>query len=120
MVDVAIATPDSIFDVLCKGMSSLGESLVQALSSDTPLMINLGMLRPNFITVYTHRDVFPSDTIFDWAELQTKKVQTKLLQNTASRQDLNKTFYRSPDISSKDSTPCSITIRSSAGSQREV
>ena len=73
MVSVALADVN-VKSVLDTGLQGLRNSLSQSLATGTPLLINLGMLGPDFRAVYTHPEIFPSDLIFNWARLQRKGV----------------------------------------------
>jgi hypothetical protein len=45
-----------------------------AISELEPLLINLGMLNPNFIEVYTSQNVFPAASVFNYTSLQRRSV----------------------------------------------
>lgn len=69
MVNVALAKK-GVEDVLDEGLASLRQAMVDAYVTDKPFLINLGLLGPDFNSVYRHDKVWPSETIFDWAALQ--------------------------------------------------
>ena len=68
MVDVALANVD-VHSVLDNGLQGLRNALSQSLRTGSPLLINLGMLAPDFMSIYAHPDIFPSHTIFNWNRL---------------------------------------------------
>ena len=70
MVQVALAVPLSVDDVLNGSLESLREALAETIVSGRPLLINIGMLGPDFNNCYTHRTIFPSQKIFNWHQLQ--------------------------------------------------
>ena len=80
MVQVALASSDKVSEILDLGLTGLNTALAQSIESGAPLLINLGMLAPDFNRVYTHREIFPSNLIFDWPSLQIQQLQQKLLR----------------------------------------
>ena len=68
MVSVALADVD-VHTVLDSGLQGLRSALAESLSTGNPLLINLGMLAPDFKSVYAHPEIFPSNTIFSWSRL---------------------------------------------------
>ena len=71
MVKVALSDYQNLHSDLEDGLTSLRNSLAQALHAQLPMLVNLGMLAPDFNTVYTCGDIFDADVIFDWASVQT-------------------------------------------------
>ena len=69
MVQVALAQGLDVDKVLDSGLLSLRQALVESITAcgNSPLLINLGMLGPDFTNVYTHREIFPSRSIFNWS-----------------------------------------------------
>ena len=71
MVNVAISkTKDDCAIALKQAFTSLRAALVQSLCDGLPLLINMGMLGPDFVKVYTDYVEFPSEAIFDFDQLQ--------------------------------------------------
>ena len=68
MVDVALAQT-SVDSVLDNGLTRLREAMSDSYVIEKPLLINLGLLGPDFRRVYRHDKIWPSDTIFNWAAL---------------------------------------------------
>ncbi len=61
MVDVALA-----------GLWKLRDAVDQAIEHDKPILLNIGMLGPDFNRVYTHVEVWPAAELFDWAKFQNE------------------------------------------------
>ena len=72
MVDVALAKSECSEETLTSSLQGLRLSLAEAHSEEKPLLINLGLLSPNFKQVYTDPEIWPADKIFDWEELQSQ------------------------------------------------
>ena len=70
MVEVALAQSASLEEVLTCSLHDLRKSLAEAHSTDRPLLINLGLLAPDFNRVYTDPEIWPADKIFHWEEFQ--------------------------------------------------
>jgi len=81
MVNVALSTQDKVTGVLDTGLIRLSDSLVTSLQTQMPLLINLGMLSPDFNRVYSHREIFPAETIFDWTQINSRHVHSKFMRN---------------------------------------
>ena len=81
MVDVALADRESVKPVINKALQSLRSALVSAIMAGSPFLINLGMLNPDFIRVYTHPRIFPAADIFDKQRLHSRSVLTQLMRN---------------------------------------
>ena len=54
MVKVALAGDDDVKSTLYSGLQGLRRVVSNSLTSGLPLLINLGMLEPDFRSVYTH------------------------------------------------------------------
>ena len=65
MVNVALTDKGSVKDVLNDGLRSLQSDLIEAMRTGSQFLLNLGMLAPDFTSVYTSPDLFPSELIFD-------------------------------------------------------
>jgi len=66
MVDVALTEQDKEVDnVRSRGLKRLRKKMIRAKVDDRPLLINMGMLEPDFRTIYTDEDIFPASDIFD-------------------------------------------------------
>mgnify|MGYP000943427109 FL=1 len=89
LVKVATADAHVQEQVLIQSLATLRCQLVQSLRDTKPLLINLGMLGPNFNDVYTHPVIFPASQIFDFENMQSKRFYRSLINITKSSSDTN-------------------------------
>lgn len=71
MVEVAMAKSECLEEALTSSLHDLRRSLTEAHSTERPLLINLGLLAPDFNRVYTDPEIWPADKIYDWDEFQS-------------------------------------------------
>ena len=81
MVSVAMADDNRAQSVLLSSLQNLRDSVLESLCSGSPLLINLGMLSPDFDKVYTHPEFFPSEAILNYDSLQTSRLFKSLLRS---------------------------------------
>ena len=67
MVEVALSEKLEVSTALDKSLRLLRSNLVSAMCSGTGMILNLGMLAPNFHRVYTSDEQFPASKIFDYS-----------------------------------------------------
>ena len=66
MVSVALATSQSGVDKALNGsLSVLMKEVLTSMTNGSCLLLNLGMLAPDFNGVYTDDELFPADKVFD-------------------------------------------------------
>ena len=130
MIDVALASED-VEEVIDLGLISLRNSLDEAVEADKPLLINLGMLNPNFNNVYTDDTIFPSSKIFNRDQNFIESLTRKLPlcpkdSSSATTPDLtqgtrNSTASSAATTIVNDSTEfVSLTIRSCMETEKEL
>lgn len=74
MVDVALAQ-DTVDQTLNTALTKLRDAVVQASEINKPLLLNLGMLGPDFNRIYTHDEIWPAQHVFNWSTLQNQWLQ---------------------------------------------
>lgn len=116
MVEVALAK-DDYESAIYSGLQGLRGVVAQSLSSGTPLLINLGMLGPDFKSVYTHPEFFPASSIFNWQVLQRKRFYRSLMNGTEEHISPGRATATSR---LRISHPCSVTVRSCVETKKQV
>ena len=74
MVDVALAQKAQTDAMVDLGLLQLRSALVASLSTGRPLLINIGMLSPDFNRVYTNAEIFPARHVFDRNQLLSERI----------------------------------------------
>ncbi len=69
MVDVALAQ-GTVDQTLNTALTKLRDAVVLAHQTNKPLLLNLGMLGPDFNRIYTHEEIWPAEHVFNWSKLQ--------------------------------------------------
>ena len=80
MVKVALAKKNQIQPVMDESLAMLQTQLVEAMQTGNKLLLNLGMLAPDFHNVYTNRDIFPAEEIFDSKRWRTRRCHQPYLR----------------------------------------
>lgn len=65
MVQVALSNKGNVNKTLSRSLGLLMDSLLSAMDTGTHLLLNLGMLAPDFKEVYTDDDLFPAQKVFN-------------------------------------------------------
>ena len=84
MVQVALAQKHDVNSILTKALNGLSSELIQAMATGSHFLINLGMLAPNFDTVYTDDKIFPAETIFDCKRWRLTRVHSRFVARVTS------------------------------------
>ena len=96
MVKVALCKKPSLHSVLMNALKLLRQHLINSMVSGTCMLLNLGMLTPDFRKVYTNDEVFPANIIFDSKKWNYRRAHLPYLEryikgdSTSARDSHNK------------------------------
>lgn len=79
MVRVALAQRHDVNGILTESLQLLRTGLAQAMVTGSHLLVNLGMLAPNFGSVYTDKEIFPTEAIFRCSHWRHRRFHTRFL-----------------------------------------
>ena len=79
MVRVALAQRHEVNEILTESLQLLRTELAQAMVTGSHLLVNLGMLAPNFCSVYTDDEIFPTEAIFRCSHLRRRRFHGRFL-----------------------------------------